>query len=593
MSGSDLLLVNGRITTLDPARPEATSLSISGGLIAGVDDPDAASHAGSRRIDLGGRRVVPGLNDSHLHAIRAGLNYTLELRWDGLPSLADALRRLKEQAARTPSPHWVRVVGGWNEWQFAERRMPTLEEINAAAPDTPVMVLRLYDCAMLNRAALRVLGLDGSTPNPPGGLIARDASGRPTGLLIAEPNAFILYSTLARAPKLSPEDQLVSSRHFQRELNRLGVTSVGDAGGGWQNYPEDYEVVRNLARNDQLTVRIAYSLFAQKAGEELEDFGRWIGMARAGDGDDMLRLAGAGENLAWSAADFENFLQPRPDLRPVMESELEAIVRRLVMARWPFRLHATYDESIRRFLDVLERVHRDVPFDGLRWFLDHGETISPASIDRVAALGGGVAIQHRMAYQGEAFIRRYGVRAADGAPPVRRMRAAGIPVGAGTDGTRVASYHPWTCLWWLITGRTVGGTSLTSEANRLSRDEALRLYTEGSAWFSGDSGTKGRLAPGCLADLAVLSEDYLTVPDDAIRGIESVLTIVGGRVVHGSAEFASLAPDLPPISPSWSPVAQAGAEALHAHRNGKATAHASSILGADGRLWGEACPCDA
>jgi len=232
---ADIILHNGRITTLDPRHPEAKNLAIKDGRIVGVDDAESYERGPETKvIDLRGRRVIPGLNDSHLHVIRAGLYYNLELRWDGVPSLADALRMLKEQSDRTPPPHWVRVVGGWNEWQFAELRMPTLDELNKAAPDTPVMVLHLYDSAMLNRAAIRALGMDAATPNPPGGLIARDAGGQPTGLLIAEPNAFILYSTLARAPKLSFDDQLNSSRHFMRELNRFGVTSVSDAGGGWQ-----------------------------------------------------------------------------------------------------------------------------------------------------------------------------------------------------------------------------------------------------------------------------------------------------------------------------------------------------------------------
>ncbi len=585
---ADLVVVNGRITTLDPSRPEVQSLAVRGGRIIGIDDAATAARGPNTTvIDLQGRRVVPGLNDSHLHVIRAGLYYNLELRWDGMPSLADALRALKEQAERTPSPHWVRVIGGWNEWQFAERRMPTLEELNRAAPDTPVLVLHLYDCALLNRAALRSLGFDASTPNPPGGLIARDHKGEPTGLLLAEPNAFILYSTIGRAPKLDFHDQVNSSRHFMREMNRFGVTSVSDAGGGWQNYPEDYAVIRHLAEQKQLTLRIAYSLFAQQAGTELQDYARWISMTQPGEGDDMLRMAGAGENLVWSAADFENFLQPRPDLRPVMESELEAVVRALVASRWPFRIHATYDETIERFLAVFERVHRDIPFDGLRWFFDHAETISPRNIERTRALGGGIAIQHRMAYQGEYFIRRYGRQAARQCPPVGALLAAGIPVGAGTDGTRVASYHPWTCLYWLTTGKTVGGTEVAAAENRLDREQALRLYTQGSAWFSGEAGRKGQLAAGQLADFAVLSADYFSCAAEEIRRIESVLTVCDGKIVYGTGEYAALAPELPPVSPNWSPVGRYGgyqneAPAPHAHQ---------PVFGADGRLWEMGCDC--
>ena len=291
-----------------------------------------------------------------------------------MPSVADALRMLKQQADRTPAPQWVRVVGGWSEFQFAERRMPTLDEINAAAPDTPVFILHLYARALLNRAALTALGISKDTPNPPGGVIERDARGNPTGMLVAKPSALILYSTLSQGPKLPIADQINSTRHFMRELNRLGVTSVIDAGGGGQNYPEDYDVIQRLHDDGDLTVRIAYNLFAQSAGEERSDYERWIAMTEPGAGSSMLRMNGAGENLTWSAADFENFLEPRPNLAPAMESELEPIVELLATNEWPFRIHATYDESIDRFLSVFERVNQKQPFK-TRFIIDHAETI--------------------------------------------------------------------------------------------------------------------------------------------------------------------------------------------------------------------------
>jgi len=553
---ADTILVNGKLATMDPRRPSAEALSIRGGRISSVGDArDVLLEKGpaTRVIDLQGRTVIPGLNDSHTHPIRGGLNYNLELRWEGVPSLADALRLLKERARRTPPPHWVRVVGGWSEFQFQERRMPTLAEINAAAPDTPVFVLHLYDRALLNAAALRAVGYTKDTPEPPGGQIERDGQGNPTGLLVAKPNAWILYATLAKGPKLSFDDQLVSSRRFMRELNRLGVTSVIDAGGGFQNYPDDYAVIDRLAREGQLTTRIAYHLFTQKPKGELADFTRWAEIAKPGQGDDRYRLNGAGEMLVYSAADFEDFLQPRPDMAPAMEAELSAVVTHLVKSRWPFRLHATYGETIARALDVFEKVNREVPFAGLRWFFDHAETISPRSLERVKALGGGIAIQHRMAFQGEHFRERYGAELTANAPPVRRMLQMGLPVGAGTDATRVASYNPFVCLYWLTTGRTIGGTRLYGNANRLERAEALRLWTAGSAWFSGDDGKKGMLARGQLADLAVLSADYFSVPEEAIKSLESVLTILGGDVVHAAAPFNALAPPPLPVSPSWSP----------------------------------------
>jgi len=573
-SPPDVVLHNGRITTLDPSRPEVKSLSIKNGRIQALENVSEDQRGDKTLvIDLKGRRVIPGLNDSHIHPIRGGLNYNMELRWDGVPSLADALRMLKEQAQRTPAPQWVRVIGGWSEFQFKERRLPTLDEINAAAPDTPVFVLHLYAQAMLNRAALRAVGYTKDSPDPPGGVIQRDKQGNPTGLLVAKPNALILYATLAKGPKLGFDDQVNSSRHFMRELNRLGVTSVIDAGGGFQNYPDDYAVIEQLHRDDQLTLRIAYNLFTQKPKGELADFQSWAKVVKPGQGDDYFRHNGAGEMLVYTAADFEDFLEPRPDMAPSMEDELRQVVTFLAQNRWPFRLHATYDETIDRALNVYEEINREVPFDGLHWFFDHAETISDRNIERIKALGGGIAIQHRMAYQGEYFIDRYGAEQTKRTPPIRRMLELGVPVGAGTDATRVASYNPWVSLYWLVAGRTVGGTAMYDESNRLDRTEALRLWTQGSSWFSSEDGKKGALSDGQLADLSVLSADYFNVPEEQIKAIESVLTIVGGKVVHAAAEFTSMAPPLPPVSPDWSPVANFGG---YAKAEGQAAAAAVS-----------------
>jgi predicted amidohydrolase YtcJ len=606
----ETILHNAKIATNGvPSFVEALAIRDGKILASGTDEEILRlREPATRVIDGKGRTVIPGLNDSHMHPIRGGLNYNMELRWDGVPSLADALRMLKEQAARTPAPQWVRVVGGWTEFQFAERRMPTLDEINEAAPDTPVFVLHLYDRALLNRAALRAVGYDKNAPDFPAGEVQRDSRGNPTGLLIAKPNANILYSTLAKGPKLSRQDQLNSSRLFFRELNRFGITSAIDAGGGFQNYPDDYGVVNELHRNGELSVRLAYNLFTQKPKQELQDFQNWTKMTKPGEGDDFYRVNGAGEMLVFSAADFEDFLVPRPDMLPVMESELKAVVRHLAENRWPFRLHATYNETIERALDVYEEVNREIPFDGLHWFFDHCETITDRNIERVKALGGGIAVQNRMAFQGEYFVERYGAQQAKRTPPIRRMLQAGVPVGAGTDATRVSSYNPFLSLYWLITGKTVGGLSLYGEENRFDRAEALKLYTTGSSWLSTEDGKKGALVPGQLADVAVLSSDYFSIPEEELKGLESHLTIVGGKVVYAKDEFAKLAPPELPVSPGWSPVAKYGGYAKSSNQALGATHSASCShveTPADGRsqshlkvlgdfgLWELGCDCFA
>lgn len=561
-SSLDLILFNGKITTLDSKQPEVSAIGINDGRIASIGSDEevkklASSH--TKQIDLKKRRVIPGLNDSHLHLIRGGLNYNMELRWDGVPSLAYAMEMLKKQVRITPPPQWVRVIGGWSEFQFVEKRMPTLEEINAISPDTPVFILHLYDRAILNAAALRAVGYTKDTPDPIGGRIERDKNGNPTGILIAEPNAMILYSTLAKGPKLSLNDQINSTRHFMRELNRLGLTSCIDAGGGFQSYPEDYQVIEELHKNKQLTIRIAYNLFTQKPGNELLDFQRWSKMTKPYSGDEMYRQNGAGEMLVFSAADFEDFLYQRPDMPSNMEGNLKKVVRFLVENRWPFRLHATYNETITRALNVFEEINREVPFQDLCWFFDHAETITDENLERIKDLNGGIAIQHRMAYQGEYFINRYGKQAAKRSPPIRKMLNLGLPVGAGTDATRVASYNPWVSLYWMVTGKTVGGTALYGDENKLERLEALRLYTLGSAKFSREEDKKGSLSLDMYADMVVLSQDYFSIPDESIKDITSILTILGGKVVYAADELASLDENSKlPISPDWSPIRNYG-----------------------------------
>jgi predicted amidohydrolase YtcJ len=602
MNAPDMILYRGLFTTLNRSNPTASAVAISNGTFTAVgSDEEILKLRGpsTRVIDLRCRRVLPGLIDNHLHIIRGGLNFNMELRWDGVWSLADAMAMLKKQVAITPPPQWVRVVGGFTEHQFVEKRLPTIQELNAVAPDTPVFLLHLYDRAILNGAALRAVGYTKDTPAPPGGEIIRDARGNPTGLLLAKPNAAILYATLAKGPKLPFEYQQNSTRHFMRELNRLGVTGAIDAGGGFQNYPDDYSVIQKLADEGQLTIRLAYNLFTQKPKAEKEDFLNWTRTSKYKQGTDYFRHNGAGEMLVFSAADFEDFRVARPDMPPQMESELEDVVRILAQNKWPWRMHATYDETISRALDVFEKVHGDTPIDGLHWFFDHAETISDRSIDRIAALGGGIAVQHRMAYQGEYFVERYGRVAAESTPPVKRILDRGVEVSAGTDATRVASYNPWVSLAWLVTGMTVGGMRLYPQRNCLDRETALRMWTEKVTWFSNEGGRKGRIEVGQFADLMVPDRDLFACPESEIADIISELTIVGGRIVYGAGEFAALDDaGPPPAMPDWSPVRHFGgygnwagvdSKALRAHAmTAGGRAHACTLHGHDRALAGSA-----
>ncbi len=557
---TDLIVTNAKVATMVKEGRFDQAVAIDGGRIQATGSNARIlklKTANTQVIDAGGRTVIPGLNDSHLHVIRQGLSYNAELRWDGVTSLKRALQMLKEQAARTPEGQWVKVVGGWNEYQFDEKRLPTLAEINEAVPDKPVFILYLYGLGFLNKKGIDVLGYDKNTQYKEG-VVELGADGKPTGLLVAKPNALILYSTLAKTGTLPREQQLNSTVQYYRELNRLGLTSAIDAGGGGQAYPDDYAVSLELAKDGKLTVRTSYYLFAQKPGKELEDYQRWLTLTKPDKNEHQFyangyNTEGGGENLVWSAADFENFLEPRPELPPQMEGELEPVLRLLVKNRWPFRIHATYGESIDRDLAVIEKVNQDMPLNGLRWFFDHAETISDAQLARVKKLGGGIAVQDRMYFQGEAYWKRYGAQTRQ-MPPIRKMLDMQIPVGLGTDGTRVSSYGPWPSIYWAVTGKTAGGLQIWQGRDVLSRYEALKLMTQGSAWMSGEEKLKGTLAKGQYADLVILPQDYFSMPVDGIRNLESALTIVAGKVVYASDAFPQYAQPVPPVLPEWSPV---------------------------------------
>jgi hypothetical protein len=559
----ELILHSGRIATLARGEGFVEALAIQGGrvhTVGGNAEVRALAGEGTRSLDLGGRTVIPGLNDSHLHAVRGGRFYNLELRWDGVTSLARGLEMIREQAQRTPPGQWVRVVGGFSPFQFAERRLPTIAELNAASPERPVFVLFLYSQGLLNAAGVQALGLTPESTPPPGGQYRFVDGGAE---LLALPHPGILYGTVGKLPSLSPEDQLNSSQHFFRELNRFGLTSAVDAGGGGHAFPEDYDAAAQLAREGRVPLRLSLYLFAQKEGRELADLTAWtreqeLGQSLALGLPGGYEIDGAGENLVWAAGDFENFLAPRPDLERRMDQSLTAVVGLLARERWPFRIHATYGESIERLLGLFEKVDAEYAFNGLPWWIDHAETIQPTQIQRVQRLGGGIAIQNRMAFAGEYFLERYGAELAAEAPPLRRLLDSGIPLGAGTDATRVSSHNPWLCLHWLVTGETLGGTVLAAPHNRLSRLEALELYTLGSARVAVEERQKGALIPGFYGDLAVLDRDYFQCPTAEIRQIESLLTVVGGRIVYAAGPYGELCPELPAVSPAWSPVAHYG-----------------------------------
>lgn len=561
-SAPDMIVHNAKITTFDGKRYSAvaiengkfTMLSQSNKAVLATKDND------TQVIDADGKRLIPGINDSHLHVVRGGRFYNLETRWEGISSLKVGLAMIEEQAKRTPKGHWVRVIGGWSPFQFDEKRMPTPEELNLAAPDTPVFVLHLYSGGILNNKAMELLGINKQSVAPKGSRYERDAEGNPTGVLVADPNPMILYRTIGALPHMTQEQQYNSSKQFYRKLLSLGVTSVVDAGGGGHIFPDNYQASTVLAVTGELPIRVSNYLFPQKPDEELNSFAKWMSNYQKNQNfhlhiDNGYVIEGGGELLAWKASDYENFRAPRPELDPRAEKQLEQVVRLHLLQGWPFRIHATYNESIERMLNLFEVINETQPFNKVRWIIDHAETVTDKNLARIKALGGAIAVQGRMAFAGEDFKARYGTQQTKRTPPVKKMLEMGIPVGLGTDGTRVSSFNPWATYYWSVSGKTVGGDKLYDESNRLDRLTALRVFTQGSAYMSGEENVKGRIALGQYADFALLNHDILTVKEADLLHTQSMLTVVDGKVKFADqAAYPALYTPRLAAEPAWSPV---------------------------------------
>jgi len=561
---ADVVVRNAKVTTIDANLPTAEAFAIKDGLYYRVGSNTAVSELigkNTKVIDAQNHRIVPGLNDSHTHGVREGLHYGLELRWDWVTSVEEALAMLAEEVKHTPKGQWIRVVGGYSWEQFKEKRMPTIEEINKVAPNHPVYIFYLYAYGILNKKAVEVLNYD----NEPidlyyKGRIEKDRYGRATGIITAAPSGLIMYKTLTKLPKKSKAQQILGTRHFMNEMNALGLTSISDAGGGGMQYPDAYDVIGDVHKQGLSTVRVGIHTFPQVGGREYEDYKKWIGMIKPGDGDDMYRFIGGGENIAWAAYDYEIFAQERPNLEANVKEVATPIYKLLAENNWPWRQHITYNESAEILLDIYEEVA--AAGDGKLpkgTFIDHAETFSEKTLERIAKLNLGIAIQNRIAYQAEDFVKRYGAAALAQTPPIKKMLKMGIPVGGGTDATRVSSYNPWYSIHWLATGQSRGGRQMYGEDNILTREEAIKLWTTGSAWFTGDAGRKGAIKEGQLADFTILNQDVMEVPDALIPRTHAKLTAVGGNVVHAYDVFERYAPaPLPDVAPDWSPLYRTG-----------------------------------
>ena len=531
----DTILVNGRILTADAQFSTREALAIREGKVASLGtSAEIRQLAGARTrvIDLQGRTVIPGLIDSHMHAIRAGQTFATEVNWAGARSLPEALTRIRAAAAARPPGSWLIVAGGWNERQFSEKRRPTQAELQAAAPQHPVYVQLGYGWIVMTSSGLTTLGITGDADLPRNARLERDSSGNPTGIITGPQDAIV--ALFDRLPKPTVEQQVEGTRQFFHELNRLGLTAVLDPGGN-NLLPADYQPLLTLWRERRMTVRVAYSINGQTAGSELDEFKSLTALLPMGFGDDMLRFNGLGERVTVAMNNND-----RPT--EAQKTHYYEIARWAAGRGMTITMHWNSDASVGELLTIWERVNAQVPIAPLRWSIAHLNDASDATLRRMKALGVGWTVQDASLYfGGEPFLKARGREQARRSPPVESGRRIGVPIGAGTDAHRVAPYNPFVSLQWLLDGADVGGIAIRGAEEIPSRADALRAYTIGSAWFSHDDDTRGSLEIGKLADLAVLSRDYMTVPVEQIGAIESVLTMVGGSIVYAAGPYQALA----------------------------------------------------
>ena len=535
---ADTILVDGRIITLDSKSTVAQAVAIDDGKIIAIgSSEDMKKHADQRTkiIDLGGRTVVPGLIDSHIHALRAGLTYSVELSWIGMPSLAKGLELVREAARSSRPDAWIKIGGGWTELQFPEKRGPTVEELAAAAPERAVYVQRLYNTAWITPAGLKAMKLTGETEIP-GGKAEKDASGNLTGVVTGNNRTFNFLTD--KIPGATFQQQIEGTRKYFRELNRLGLTGVNDVTGGGM-YPEHYQPVQTLWRNKELTLRVAFHFQSNRRGKELDDFKEYAKFTPMGFGDDMLRFAGIGEALTQGMFDGSTvgliFNPTDKDKEEFCQAARWAAERGMIVHQ-----HAATNRAAAMILDCFEQLNKDIPIAKLRWQITHIEDATDDTLKRMKTLGMGWSVQDRLLYAGQIFLKVLGSEAAKRAPPIKTGLNMGLMVAGGTDSDQVAPYNPFVSLRWLLDGKAIDGTPMRGPEETPTREEALRMYSLNAAWFSFDEDKRGSLEVGKYADLAVLSDDYMSVPVDQVGELHSVLTLVGGQAVYGDGPFAAL-----------------------------------------------------
>jgi predicted amidohydrolase YtcJ len=518
----DTVLTNGKIITVDDRFSIAQAVAIRGDRFVAVgSNQDIARLAGpsTRRIDLGGKAVIPGLIDAHAHLMRAAETWAIEARFDGIESRKQALDLVRAKATALGPGQWVYNLGGWSFDQFADNRTPlTRAELDQAAPNNPVYLQFTRCCAFMNSRGAEAMGLAGMKEP----WIERDAAGKPTGR-INDPGLAQIASKIPRPPK---ETLSTNALALLRDLNRVGMTTAGISGCP----QEATEFFRELEHKGELTFRFMCMVAAGSpttgvAADQVQRAAAQIAEIKLFQGDNYIDDVMYGETIALS----DNMLSPHTSYTPEQLTMWRTLATEVAKAGLPLQQHVTISETFPAFLDQIEIINKQYPIRNLRWAFAHMDQVSANDLDRMKKLGMWAAVRAIEPVMGAIFNRVHGERSID-MPPLRMIQDSGIKWGFHTDTTEVNQYRPFTTLWFAVTGKMLGGAVVNRQT--ITREEALIAHTRSNSYFVMRENDLGSIQPGKLADLVVMDRDYLTIPADQIKDIKPVITMVGGKVAY-------------------------------------------------------------
>ncbi len=530
---ADIALINGKVLTVDANFSVQQAVAVQGESVLSIGGNSQIKQFvdfSTKVIDLKGKTIIPGLIDNHVHFIRHAFRWEHEARIDGVTSREKALSIISAKAKSLKRGEWVLIIGGWSPGQFRDAPgLFTKAELDRAAPDNPVFIQQSYRLMILNSLALKRAGIDENFEAPRGWRIARNESGAPTGVIRGRRAIFRFWRR--ELPEITDDKTVSGLKKLMADFNRAGVTSVFEVGGGGVR-DATYEMIkRRLADNDGLSLRIFHTpRFRVRTPEANKRVIERIRNSRPDKSAKMMGHIALGEHMYAPIHDsaFRPSRYPDEDY-----AEFAKVSEAAADGGWTIHEHAFRDTTITRYLDIFEKINQKRKITNLRWSIHHADFISKRNIKRAKTIGMTLALHSKMTILGSALRRRLGKRALS-LPPLRTVQNSGVIWGLGTDAGVVAPYPPMLSLWWAVTGMDLGGERALSETETVSRKNALIAHTRSNAYLLFKENELGSIEKGKLADLVVLDRDYMTIPEDRIKDIKPLLTMVGGRVVFRS-----------------------------------------------------------